>query len=88
MLRAKESTHVLLLQYQCFIRTRLDKERENMKSFKENVKKQFDERQRQVKETINSLKQGFEENRKDDADITKRKLERLEKQKNKGIQIL
>lgn len=55
-----------------------------MKFFKENVQKQFDERQRQVKETIQNLKEGFEETRKDDGDICSRKLQRLEKQKNKG----
>ena len=62
----------------------MDKERENMKAFKESVKQQFDGRQRQVKETIKTLKEGFEETRKDDSDITKKKLERLEKTKNKG----
>ncbi len=63
---------------------RVDKERENMIQFKDTMKMQFEQRQIQVRETIGKLKERFQETVKDNEEIHKRKMEKLEKAKDKG----
>merc|ERR1712168_362787 len=52
---------------------KLEQERENMKSFKENVKKQFEDRQASVKITISNMKLRFDEQLKEREEIHEKK---------------
>ena len=50
----------------------------------ENVKKQFDERQEQVKEMMNAMKARFAETLKDKEEIFNRRVQKAEKAKDRG----
>ena len=59
------------------LKFQLEEERLHMNTFKENVKKQFDNRQEMTKETINLLKTRYEGVIKDKEDIQQKKVEKL-----------
>ena len=57
---------------------------EDMKSFRDNVRKQFEERKQKVKVTIERLKQGFEESLREKDEQHERILSDVVEEKERG----